>query len=104
MSTRRPGGAGARILHARLWCVVRQFSRSVVGQQPGPSLSFRVLWVDWAQVGCTVFWGGVVRGLDLGFWLLGGLLIGDFALGFRLDRMRVADAGGAGVGRVDRGY
>ena len=51
-----------------------------------------------------MFWGGVVRGLDLGFWLLGGLLIGDFALGFRLDRMRVADAGGAGVGRVDRGY
>ena len=37
-----------------------------------------------------MFWGGVVRGLDLGFRLLGGLLIGDFALGFRRDRCRLS--------------
>ncbi len=76
--------------------------------QAGPSLAFRVRWVLWAQVGCTVFWGGVVRGGEMGFRLLGGLLIGDFALGFRLDRMQVAEAGGGWVGfavrRVDRGY
>ena len=63
---------------------------------------------DWAQVGYTVFWGGVVRGGEMGLGLLGGLLIGDFALGFRLDSTRVACAGGGWVGLavrgVDRGY